>query len=508
MKTATISPLTRIEGHLAIHTEVEAIGDGKSARIIKAKCEGEMFRGFEVILKGRDPLDAQQITQRICGVCPISHGIASIRAQEMAYGISPTHNGRLLQNLIFASNYLQSHILHFYHLCAVDFVDVTAILNYTGNDRTLRTLQGWVKEQIESNDIFPAAPFLPRYDADYLKDTDANCMLLAHYVQALKIRQLAHEAAAVWSGKIPHATALVPGGCTQNVTIERILSYKSRLKEIKAFVDDIYFYDVIAVAKVFPQFWDVGKGYGNLLCYGVFELDDAGKNKLFEPGVFINGKWEKLNVEHITEEVAYSRFSSATSLHPSKGESDPAPNKSSAYSWLKAPRYKGEPMEVGPAARIVTNYYAPNSNLKPEIEGILKVLAIEPEKLVSVLGRHLCRALEAKILAEKCLEWVEELKPDAPTATDFEIPKSASGYGLTEAPRGALGHWITISNYLIERYQCVVPTTWNCSPRDDAGKPGPVEKALEGVVLDNAEQPMNAARVVRSFDPCIACAVH
>ena len=192
-----LSPVTRIEGHLSVHVETEQVGSGEKARVKEARCEGEMFRGLERILEGRDPLDAQQITQRICGVCPVSHGIASIRAQEMAYGIMPNKNGRILQNLIFAANYLHSHILHFYQLAGLDFVDVTAVLKYSGKNRVLLALKSWVENAIASKQVFPAAPFLPRFEADYVKDHDVNVALLAHYVEALDIRRSCDEMGAI-----------------------------------------------------------------------------------------------------------------------------------------------------------------------------------------------------------------------------------------------------------------------------------------------------------------------
>ncbi|HBA84095.1 MAG TPA: nickel-dependent hydrogenase large subunit [Verrucomicrobia bacterium] len=514
-KSIAVSPLTRIEGHLAIHTETESMtsGEGKTAyRIKEARCEGEMFRGFEKILEGRDPLDAQQITQRICGVCSIEHGIASCRAQEMAYGIKIKGNGRLLQNLMLAAEYAHSHLLHFYHLSAVDFVDITAIVSYTGKDRALLSIKSWAEAALArakaGTEAFPAAPFLPRYEGDYyIKDVDTNCALIAHYAEALDIRRVAHEMCAVFGARLPHSTALVPGGVTQRPTEERYLTYLSRLKHVQRFVEQVYLPDIVTAAQAFPQYWDVGGGYGNMLSYGVFENDDSGRT-LFSPGALIGGKFEPLDVKAISEDVGHSRFASGSGLHPSQGKTLPEPRKANAYSWLKAPRYRGLPMEVGPLARVLVDYHSPNSVVKEEVDALLKVLGLPVGKLNSVLGRILARAVELRIILRQTFRWLDEVEMNANPTQDFAIPKSASGYGLTEAARGALGHWLTIDNYRIAQYQCVVPTTWNCSPRDDKGQPGPVEKALEGVVVADPEQPMEAARVVRSFDPCLACAVH
>jgi Ni,Fe-hydrogenase I large subunit len=515
-KAVTVSPLTRIEGHLAIHTETEPVTltEGKTGhRITEARCEGEMFRGFEKILEGRDPLDAQQIVQRICGVCSIEHGIASCRAQEMAYGIKIKGNGRLLQNLMLAAEYAHSHLLHFYHLSAVDFVDITAILSYTGKDRTLKAIKGWAEAALARSkagaEAFPVAPFLPRYEGDfYIKDVDTNCALIAHYAEALEMRRIAHEMCAVFGARLPHSTALVPGGVTQRPTEERYLTYLSRFKRVRSFVEDVYFPDIVAAAQAFPQYWDMGAGYGNMLSYGVFENDDAGR-RLFSPGALIDGKYQELDVNAIAEEVGYSRFASGAPLHPSKGVTVPEPRKAKAYSWLKAPRYKGLPMEVGPLARVLVDYHSPQGGcVKEDVDAVLKTLGLPIAKLNSVLGRILARAIELRIILRQTPRWLDELQINGDPVQDYTLPKSGSGYGLTEAARGALGHWLSIDNYRISHYQCVVPTTWNCAPRDDQGKPGPVEKALEGVVVADPEQPMEAARVVRSFDPCLACAIH
>ena len=513
-KTISISPLTRIEGHLAVHAKTETAANGKGnkgkdeTRVSEAYCEGELFRGFETILKGRDPLDAQQITQRICGVCPTPHGIASIQAQEMAYGIKPTHNGRLLQNLILAANYLHSHILHFYHLSALDFVDVKALLQYKGTDRLLLSLKQWVEESLARKEVFPAAPFLPRYEVNYITSLDVNVSLLAHYVQALEVRKIADEMSAVFAGRVPHSTALVPGGVTQVPTMERILSYRARLRKVMEFAEGVYVPDLLEVAKVFPQYFEIGRGRNNFLSYGVFPMDDNG-NKFIKAGAVIDGKWEALNQENILEEVGYSRFSQSPGRHPKDGQTIPEAEKANAYTWIKAPRYRGQPMEVGSFPRIMVNYLDPsNTWIKSEIDAFLASAKVPAEKLNSVLGRHVARGLETLWVGKQAEKWLDELDVDGPPTMNFTIPQTASGYGLTEAPRGALGHWLSIENYVISNYQCVVPTTWNCSPRDDKGQPGPIEHALVGTIVEDPAQPIEVARIVRSFDPCIACAVH
>lgn len=511
-KEIKLSPLTRIEGHMSIHTSAEEIFDnGVTAfRISEAKCEGEMFRGIEKILQGRDPLDAQQITQRICGVCPISHGISAVEALENAFNITPLNNGRLLQNLILAANYIQSHIMHFYHLSALDFVDVKAVLKYNGRDRVLTDLKMWVEQALARKDIFPAAPFLPRYEVDsYVKDDTANYGLLGSYVKAFKMRNIAHEMAAVFGAKMPHSTAIVPTGCTQTPDIERILAYKTRLDKLIDFINETYIPDLMLAANAFPEYWNIGESYNNYLSFGVFRMENSTGpqiKKYIHQGVVINNEPGSFQPDMITEDVKYSRYSSQSGLNPSIGLT--VPDSKKGYSWIKAPRYGGHPMQVGPLARLMVNYYGKNDFIKKELDKVLSSVNLPAEKMNSVLGRHLSRGLEALWVSQQASLWLEEIELDGQPAEDFEIPENCSGIGFTEAPRGALGHWAGIENRIIKRYQCIVPTTWNCSPRDDKGQPGPVEKALENIIVEDPDQPIEVGRVVRSFDPCIACAVH
>lgn len=498
-----INPVTRIEGHLAFRIETE------SGRVTSAFSSGEMFRGFEQILKGRDPLDAQQITQRICGVCPVSHGMASILAQDMAYGIRLPENGRLVRNLILGANYIQSHILHFYQLSALDFVDIAAVTAYKGKDPALSAVRDWVNGQISANILFPGAPFLPRYSGDYLDSADANISAIKNYLTALDMRALAHQMGALFAGKLPHSSSMVPGGVTERVTAKNIAAYMSMLNRLKTFIDTCYIPDVLAVAGAFPDYFTLGKGYDQFLAYGVFRESDDINDTFFPSGVVTGGRLSTFDPDQIREDVAHSFFSSGSNLAPFKGETVPDPDKTNAYSWIKAPRYQGRAMEVGPLSRILIAYLNKgNQDITQAVDNLLKLTGKTVDDLNSVLGRHAVRALECKIVADRCSEWVAQLEPGKPSFADFTIPHSGEGMGLTEAPRGALGHWLTIEDYKIKHYQCVVPTTWNCSPRDDQGIPGPVEQALVGTTIKDPDNPLEASRVIRAFDPCIACAVH
>jgi ferredoxin hydrogenase large subunit/hydrogenase large subunit len=502
-KTIELSPVTRIEGHLAIKVEVE---DGKVA---KAYVAGEMFRGFEKILRGRDPLDAQHVTQRICGVCPVEHGTASVLAQEMAYNLTPPPNGFLARYLLQAANFLMSHITHFYILSGPDFVDVAKIADYSGSDPALVALRNWVKSQLNSRSVVPGGPFLPRYAAQYLQDADANYTILRHYLEAIEMRTLAHRMGAIFAGKLPHAATLVPGGITEKMTELKISEYRSGLDTLRDFVEQCYLPDVVAVAKAFPDYFTVGRGCGNYLSYGVFPLTAGNATKLLPAGVLLEGKFQPLNPDAIAEEIGCSMYSSGSGLKPYDGETVAAPDKANAYSWLKAPRYNGKVMEVGPLARVMVGCQdVQNAALKSAVDGLLKAVGREAGDLNSVLGRHAARALECKFIIDQCDQWLDQAVPDEPTFTDFSVPETGRGCGLTEAARGALGHWLEIKDSKISNYQCVVPTTWNCSPRDDRGVPGTVEQALVGLPIADPQNPIEAARVVRSFDPCLACAVH
>jgi ferredoxin hydrogenase large subunit/hydrogenase large subunit len=510
MTIVKIDPLTRIEGHLKIETVMDTNTDSKfkeKFRVREARSTGLMFRGVEVLLQGRDPMDAQHIVQRICGVCPIAHGIASCMAQEVAYRTEATANGRLIQNLILVSDYIHSCFTHFYLLAALDFVNVKAILEYKGNDPKISGLKQWAQQELKDNRISPVAPFLPRYEGDYIENVDVNISLLAHYVQAFDMRALAYKMGCVFGGKMPHTMSLLPTGANVNVRVDDILSAKTKLEELITFINQVYLPDVALLAKSYPQYFKIGKGPEAFLCAGVFR--ESNYDMYIKPGVVINGALEEFNQEMITEDVRFSYYSSRSKMHPFESETKADPYKQGAYSWLKAPRYKRKAMQVGPAARLLVQYARKNNHEMCQLsDKLLEEIGGKPGDLNSAMGRHLARAVECKFIAERAMQWLDQLNPKEPSAKDFDLPETGIGYGCLEAPRGTLGHWLKIKNYVIENYQCVVPTTWNCSPRDDDGQPSAVEQSLEGTLVADAENPIEVGRVVRSFDPCIACSVH
>ena len=504
MAKITVDPITRIEGHLKIEvvTENGVVKDANSA--------GMMFRGIELILQGRDPRDAQRYTQRICGVCPTSHSIAATLNLDSAFGVSDKipDNGRIIRNLILGAAHIADHILHFYHLTALDYVDVTKIAGYEGNDSTLNS----VKEFALRGEL---APFVPRYEGDYRLSDQMNIDALAHYVKALEMRRKGQEMLTIFGGKMPHNMGVIPGGVTETVTVDKIASFLWKLNELRDFINDVYIPDVLAVAEAYPDYFEIGAGCGNLLSYGSFDLDGTNpdytkRDRLLKQGtVSTDLKLEAIDTNKIMEHVKHSWYdNSSTGKHPTQGETKPSYGKNGAYSWVKSPRYNGKVYEVGPLARMVVTYASGDPAVKALVDSVLNRFKAGPAALFSVLGRHAARALYTKHLADTMPGWLLQLKPGEPAYVDYEIPDESKGMGLVDAARGALGHWIEVKDKKIANYQCVVPSTWNLCPRDDMGQPGPVEQALIGTKIKDENNPFEIGRIVRSFDPCLACAIH
>lgn len=476
-----IDPLTRVEGHLKIEVEVR---DGK---VVDAKCYGGMFRGFEQILRGRDPRDSSQIVQRICGVCPTAHCTASVMAQDEAFGVKVTTNGRITRNLILGANYLQSHILHFYHLAALDYVK--------GPD---------------------VAPFVPRYEnpdllVNRLKDpakADAvNAYGLNQYLKALEMRRICHEMVALFGGRMPHVQGIVAGGASEIPTVEKLAEYASRFKEVQKFVSDEYLPLIYLVGSAYPDLFETGIGWKNIIAFGAFPENDDYTEFLFRPGVYIDGKDEEFDPKLIKEYVGHSFFNQSKSggLHYSEGETNPDPDKSGAYSFVKSPRYRDKPCEVGALARM----WVANPTLSPVGQKLLKELyGIEAkvfrdlgDRAFSIMGRHVARAEETWLTGVAIERWLKEVRPGAETYVKAEVPDAGEGTGFTEAPRGSLLHYLKVKDQKIENYQVVSATLWNCSPMDDMNQRGPVEQALIGVPVPDVKNPVNVGRLVRAYDP-------
>jgi len=462
MATITImDPVTRIEGHMKVEVTIDNV-NGQLC-VVDARCTGTLFRGFETVLKGRDPWDAPIITERICGVCPVSHGMAAVKALDAAAGIVPPTDGRVLRNLVLGANFIQSHILHFYLLAALDYVH--------GPN---------------------SAPWTPAWDVDMRSQT-LDGVVADHLGLAVEARRRAHEMGAIFGGKMPSPHTYIPGGFTAVPTGGRINDFRSHLNWLLDFTRNIYIPDVQAFSSTYSDYFSVGQGCGKLLAYSVFDLEDiASSEKLLRGWVAkVRGATADFNANSITESVKYSWYDNATDqLNPSNGLTDPVDpqDKGDAYSWLKAPRYEKRPFEVGPLARMWVNG--------------------DYRDGASVMDRHLARAFETLKIGEAMNEWLNELTPGASVYDGYSIPQNTSGIGLTEAPRGALGHWVGIREKKIDHYQVITPTCWNASPMDSDGVNGPMEQALIGTPIQNADQPIEALRVIHSFDPCLSCAVH
>jgi hydrogenase large subunit len=381
---------------------------------------------------------------------------------ESAFGVVPKANGRIMRNLILGANFLQSHILHFYHLAALDYIDTTGILDM--------------------------APWTPRYVVPDMVTGATAQSLVNHYVTALGMRRKAHQMGAIFGGKLPCAATIVAGGCTETPTAQKITDFRALLTQLRNFIDSTYLPDVQAVAAAFPDYFTIGKGSGNLLAYGVFDLDSTGTNKLLKRGRYTDGVFANVDVAQIAEQVKYSWYSSSTNLNPASGATTPSAAKTGAYSWIKAPRYLGKVHEAGPLARMYINGDYTNG--------------------ISVLDRIAARAYETKKVADAMDGWLNLLVTGSSGYTYKAMPSSATAYGLTEAPRGAIGHWMTMGSSKISRYQIITPTAWNASPMDDVNQHGAIEQALIGTGVSDISQPIEVLRVIHSFDPCLSCSVH
>jgi hydrogenase large subunit len=455
-----IDPVTRLEGHLKVEVTVD--GPPAGQRVVEARMMGTLFRGFEELLAGRDPWDAPYITQRVCGVCSIPHAMAAVLALDQAAGQGIPDNARILRNLVMGANFLHSHLLHFYHLALLDYV--------SGPDM---------------------APWMPEWKVDRRMDPPANARLVEHYKTALRMIRLAQEMGAVFGGKLPHSPAFVPGGFTAAPTADQIRHFMKLGGELLGFIRSVYPEDVELLAAAYPEYSELGRGYGHLMALGGFESKAGGASKLFQRGLIRAGQAAvaPLEVSSITEQVTHCWYEAAPdNLPPASGQTKPAIPKAEAYSWIKAPRHQGTPFETGPLARMWING--------------------QYRRGISTMDRHRARAAETKLIAEALLDWVQELVLGQPVFARNPTPANAQAAGLTEAPRGALGHWLRIEQGRIAHYQIITPTGWNGSPRDAAGQPGPMEQALLGVPVKDPAQPIEVLRVIHSFDPCLACAVH
>ena len=554
-KHLVVDPITRIEGHLRI----EAIIDENNV-VVDAYSSSTMFRGIEEILKGRDPRDCGLLAMRICGVCTGTHYQRSIEAVENAFSVTIPKNARLVRNLIQGALYLHDHVVHFYHLHALDWVDITKALE-ADPKKTVAEAQKWaglsgqrawnasedvyiqVKERVQKYikqgrlGIFGNA----YWGSEGFKLTpEQNLIGLSHYLDALELQRDLAKMMAIFGGKNPHPQSFVVGGvtCVQDIkNPARIAEFKQLLKRGRKFIKEAYLPDVYMAGTMYGEeaLNGTGGGLGNYMSYGGFNLDDLPfykSKKLFPAGIVKNkdlSKVYEVDEAKITEDVTHAWYKGNTNLHPFDGVTEPnytgfgkkenniayldTQNK---YSWIKSPLYNDERMEVGPLARMIVGFASNDELIKKYVTNFLTNANLPATVLFSTVGRTAARAIESELMADVMMDWVDELalnaaNGDLSTWTEFDfntVAKDAKGIGLEEAPRGALGHWVKIKDGKVVNYQTVVPSTWNAAPRDYKGRMGAYEAALIGTKVANVEQPLEILRTIHSFDPCIACAVH
>lgn len=518
-----IDPVTRIEGHLKIEVEIN------NGVVTDAWSSGTLFRGIETILKGREPEEAWLLTQRICGVCTYIHGVTSVRSVEDALNLAIPDNARIVRNLLTGGLFIHDHPVHFYHLSALDWMDIVSALsaNPSATESLANALsptapaidfaatQASLQSFVDSGKLGPFAGGYWGHSA-YVLSPEENLLFAAHYLHALRQQVKAGRMHAIFGGKNPHIQSLRVGGvtCGEEVTSLRITEFRNLLTEMQAFIDTIYLPDVRYLAEAYPDWARLG-GFKNYLAYGEFQMSSSDPTQLYFPcGVIMNRDIDNIAdvvLDRINEHVQHSWYAGAAARYPQQGETVPAYtgyNTADRYSWLKAPRYNGEAMEVGPLARVLVAYGMGHNQIVPQVDQFLAATGLTIDDMHSTIGRSAARAIETKVIADEMGAWLDQLQPGAATRVEAVIPSNGSGIGLNEAPRGALGHWINIEGTKIGNYQMVVPSTWNLGPRCASGIRGPVEEALIGTPVADSERPVEILRIVHSYDPCMACAVH
>jgi len=546
-----IDPITRIEGHLRIDVEVDG------GKVKDSWSSGQMWRGIEPILAGRDPRDAWMFTQRICGVCTTVHAITSVRAVEDALGLTVPINAQYIRNLILAAHALHDHIVHFYHLSALDWVDVVSALDADpaaasklaeglspwpwNSRRNLEAVKGRVGDLVASGQLgiftngywgHPAMKLPP----------EVNLLAVSHYLQALEYQRKANQVVATLGSKTPNIQNLAVGGVANAINLDnqatlnmdKLYRIKDLLTEVRQFVEQVYVPDVIAIGALYAEWLGYGKGVTNYMAVPDMPTNVEATECSLPGGLIFGGDLagvkaftgfgEQAFRDNVTESIAHAWYDGDWTRHPFKEETVPVAKPefepAGKYSWVKAPRYDGKPMQVGPLAQVLVGYATGHEATKRWVDAAVSQASaiaktqIPLSALHSTLGRHLARAVRAAVIAEKALEHWELLVANIGSG-DTEIyvepvfPKGVQeGMGYHEAPRGTLSHWVVIEDGKILNYQAVVPSTWNAGPRDEKGQLGPYEASLLGNPVADPERPLEVVRTVHSFDPCLACAIH
>lgn len=538
MTKSVIDPITRIEGHLRVEMEVD--GNGK---VSDAWVSGGLFRGMELILEGHKPRDAAYISQRICGVCPVSHAHASCFAAEAAYGIQIPNAARIIRNIVEGAQFLHSHILWFYNLAGLDYVNPLNALNADAAKAT----EAAVAAGTSATDFVALKERLAAFaqngqlsifsgnwfdTGEYYLTPEEDLIATAHYLEALQMQAKASQISGLIGGKMPHIQTSIPGGTAWYPTEEKLDDVLFRAKEIKSWCEKTLIPDTFIIGDAYAPDTRMGFGWGGgckqYVAWGVF--DDAtqdGSNRYLPSGVVDKNLNMTVPDEmKITEYTGSSYYASTTNEQPRSGVTDPDYGNGydikNKYTWSKAPRYDGGVYEAGPLSRLISTYLhsvkdnGKNADYKfvhDEIDTVLKHFGADDiTPLQSTLGRTAGRNVETLYVATKMVDWIEELiavikSGDVDLFTE-PAQTTGEGTGMWEAPRGALYHYEKIENDQISKYQIIIPSTWNIGPRDEKGTPGPMEQALVGVPVNDIEKPINALRTVHSFDPCVACAVH
>lgn len=439
-----IDPVTRISGFLRIEVQIN------NNTVTDAKCSGLIYRGFEKMLKGRSPLDAVYFTERICGICSTAHSYVSTIALENALHVVPSKTDNIIRAIIHGCEFLQNHIRHFYLYTLPDYVKIPGPSPL---------------ENVEFTDMR-----IPEKENDYLNED---------YLKAVKYSRMAHEAIGILGGKAPHNHGILPGGVTCNLDAIKITKLKYIISEIRDFITFNMIRDVKTIGNYYNDYFYMGKGYGNLMSYGVFDNFEDNSLNYVKPGVMINGTRKVFMPQNITQNIHYSWYEESGNADLSKSE---------AYSFIKAPRYDGYAMEVGPLSRMI--------------------LSGDYINRVSCMDRLTARVMEAKKIADLIYILLDKLSPYSSPINNIEMPDEAEGSGFSDTTRGALAHFVSIKKQKIENYSIITPTAWNASSKDDAKNPGVIEKALIGTTVSDLNHPSEIGRIVRSFDPCISCAVH
>jgi hydrogenase large subunit len=549
-KIVTIDPITRIEGHLKIDIEVA------NGKITNAWSSGQMFRGIELILQGRDPREAWMFTQRFCGVCTTVHAIASVRAVENALKLDIPLNAQLIRNLIISAHSMHDHIVHFYQLAALDWVDVVSATKanpkaaanlaqslspwHRNSVHEFKAVQDKIKGVVASGQLGIFSNGYWGHKAMKLAP-EVNLLAVVHYLQALEYQRKINDAVGLLGGKTPHIQNLAVGGVANAINLDdetalnmtRLLKVKNFFDEVRDFVNQVYLIDVAAVGSFYLDWAGHGAGVTNYLSVPEFPIDEKGTQFDAKGGVIFDGNLSKTKAinsfndpyfeNNVKESIARAWYDGDWSKHPYEETTEPkytGLDYDGKYSYVKAPRFQDKPMQVGPLAQVLAAYALGDERTKKYVGVAVDTIKAVSKKSVplsalnSTLGRIAARAIRCAVINDMALKhWHMLVNNIGKGDTEYFNkpvfpPGEIQGFGFHEAPRGALSHWVVIQDGKIKNYQAVVPSTWNAGPRDAAGNKGPYEASLIGNPIADIKKPLEALRTVHSFDPCLACAIH